>query len=375
MPNRREMIRRLPRWVGVLCAVVAVISGCHRAVRIPDDAEVTAPPKPTPIPEKTVLRSTGPAQGPWAALPGWENDQFSAVWPAVQAECQLNNRGAVWANICKQATQIDGNDSGQVRWFFEQYFQPRMLTKDDGGNEGLLTGYYEPELSGSRQRQGRFQVPLYKMPEVWKRKAGPLPARDQLLKRSELVGQELVYVEDPVEAAFLQIQGSGKIRLPDGNQIRLGFAGTNDQPFKSFARWLLDKKAITPKDATMQGIKAWAQANPNQVETMLNINPRYVFFKELSVSGGPIGALAVPLTAGRSIAVDTSYVPLGAPVFIATTYPMSSQPLQRLVMAQDVGTAIRGAVRADFYWGSGSDAGELAGKTKQALRMWVLSPR
>jgi membrane-bound lytic murein transglycosylase A len=167
--------------------------------------------------------------------------------------------------------------------------------------------------------------------------------------------------------------------LDDGRILRLGFAGTNDQPFKSFAQWLLDKKEITRSDATMQGISQWAKRNPDRVNEMLNANPRFVFFKELVSNGeadaGPIGALNIPLTAERSIAIDLQAMPLGAPVFLATTRPLSSQPMQRLVLAQDTGKAIVGGVRADFYWGSGDAAAELAGRMKQNGKMWLILPR
>ena len=158
--------------------------------------------------------------------------------------------------------------------------------------------------------------------------------------------------------------------------MRLGVGGTNNQPFRSFARWLLDQGEITPVQATMQGIKAWARANPGRVEEMLNINPRYVFFAETpGNTGGPIGKLGVPLTDERSIAVDPTFIPLGSPVFLSTTKPLSTEPIQKLVFAQDVGSAIRGAVRADYYFGHGDAAGDLAGRMKQAARLWVLVPK
>ncbi len=175
---------------------------------------------------------------------------------------------------------------------------------------------------------------------------------------------------------FLQIQGSGRIRMADGSIMRVGFGGTNDQPFRSFGKWLLDRGEITPAQATMQGIKAWARANPGRVDEMLNINPRFVFFRELPASNdGPVGALGVPLTAERSIAVDPATIPLGVPVFLSTTRPLSTEPIQRLMFAQDTGSAIKGGVRADFFWGAGDAAGETAGRMKQGGRMWVLMPR
>jgi len=243
----------------------------------------------------------------------------------------------------------------------------------------LITGYYEPYLNGARERGGAFQTPLHRYPDAWKKKKpAELPSRAELLASGQLKGQEIMWVDDPVAAAFMHIQGSGRIRMKDGTMVRLGFAGTNDHKFQSFAQWLLDRKEITRANATMQGIQSWANKNPSRVQEMLNANPRYVFFKELPAQGvdvGPIGALGVPLTAERSIAIDTKLLPLGAPVYLASTYPLSEKPLRRLMMAQDTGSAIIGAVRADFYWGTGEQAGEYAGRMKQQGRMWLLLPR
>ena len=225
---------------------------------------------------------------------------------------------------------------------------------------------------------GIYQTPLHRYPEAWKKKKPTeLPSRAELVSSGQLKGQEILLVDDPVAAAFMHIQGSGRIRLKDGKVVRLGFAGTNDHKFQSFAQWLLDRKEITRANATMQGIQAWATKNPGRVQEMLNANPRYVFFKELPSQGdlGPLGALGVPLTAERSIAIDLQAMPLGAPVFLATTKPLSSQVLQKLVVAQDTGKAIVGGVRADYYWGSGEDAGENAGRMKQNGKMWLLLPR
>ena len=235
-------------------------------------------------------------------------------------------------------------------------------------------------MNGSLTRTAIYNVALYAYPNAWKKNKPSLgPARAELMSSGMLKGSEIAWVQDPVAAAFMQIQGSGKIRLDDGRIVRLGYAGTNDQPFKSFAQWLLDRKEITRSEATMQGISQWAKRNPDRVNEMLNANPRFVFFKELPGNVdpdlGPTGALGVPLTAERSIAVDLQALPLGAPVFLATTRPLSSQSLQKLVIAQDTGKAIVGGVRADYYWGSGESAGELAGRMKQNGKMWLLLPR
>ena len=202
--------------------------------------------------------------------------------------------------------------------------------------------------------------------------------------RAPLDGKTLVYVDDPVEAFFLQIQGSGRVQLADGSVIRVGYADQNGHPFRSIARVLIDRGEISADRASMQGIKAWARANPAKLPALLEENPSYVFFREVAPFppgsleagiDGPIGTLGVPLAAGRTIAVDPRSVPLGAPVYLATTWPLSTMPLDRLVLAQDTGGAIRGAIRADFFWGFGADAGRDAGRMRQDGRMWILWPK
>jgi membrane-bound lytic murein transglycosylase A len=193
-----------------------------------------------------------------------------------------------------------------------------------------------------------------------------------------LTGKEIVWVDDPVEAFFLQIQGSGRVRLENGHVLRLGYADQNGHPYQSIGRYLIERGELQPGEASMQAIQAWAAARPERLGELLNQNPSYVFFREISTldaSAGPIGALGVPLTPQRSIAADPRYVPLGAPVFLATTWPNSDAPLARLLIAQDTGGAIRGPVRADFFWGFGAEAGALAGRMRQQGRMWVLLPK
>ena len=309
----------------------------------------------------------------WTEIGGWSQDDVRAAWPALQASCQALKKKPEWNRVCAVGLMVDAGDLVAMRTYFETHFQPYRVVNTDGTDSGLITGYYEPILHGSRTRQGPYQVPLYRRPPQLR---GALPARGELLQMPAMRGNEIVYVDDAVEAAFLQIQGSGRIRLPDGTIMRVGFGGTNDQPFRSFGKWLLDRGEITPAQATMQGIKAWARNNPARVEEMLNVNPRFVFFRELPPNNdGPVGALGVPLTAERSIAVDPATIPLGVPVFLSTTRPLSTEPIQRLMFAQDTGSAIKGGVRADFFWGAGDAAGETAGRMKQGGRMWVLMPR
>jgi len=190
-----------------------------------------------------------------------------------------------------------------------------------------------------------------------------------------LLGKEIAWVDDPLDLFFLQVQGSGRIALEEGGVMRIGFAGHNGLPYRSIGRVLIERGDLSRDRASMPGIKGWAKANPHKLQELLNQNPRYVFFRELTgPDDAPPGALGVPLTPRRSIAIDTRYVPLGVPVHLATTWPNTDKPLQRLMLAQDIGGAIRGTVRADFFWGAGEAAAREAGRMQQALRMWVLLP-
>ena len=224
-------------------------------------------------------------------------------------------------------------------------------------------GELYPELKNMRLRgrlEGRRVVPYYNRAQI---------------DEGSVAGKEIVWVEDAVELFFLQIQGSGRVKLDSGETIMLGYADQNGYPYRSIGRLLVDRGDLPLERASMQGIKAWARQNPAKLQDLLNYNASYVFFRELSPDlPGPLGALGVPLTARRSIAVDARYIPLGAPVFLATTMPNSRQPLSRLMLAQDTGGAIRGAVRADFFWGFGDEAGALAGRMRQSGKMWVLLP-
>jgi membrane-bound lytic murein transglycosylase A len=292
-----------------------------------------------------------------------------------------------------------GADRETARRFFEENLTPFQLTHADGGEEGLVTGYYEPLLRGSRKRSSRYRHAVYGLPddllvvdlgEVYPelkgmrlrgrlegRRVVPYYDRAQLAEgRGALAGREIAWVDDPIELFFLQIQGSGRIALDNGETLRVGYADQNGHPYRSIGRLLVERGELPLERASMQGIKGWARANPAKVTELLNHNASYVFFRELPADlPGPLGALGLPLTARRSVAVDPGFVPLGAPVFVATTWPLSSRPLNRLMLAQDTGGAIRGPVRADFFWGFGAEAAREAGRMKQRLRMWVLLPR
>jgi len=376
--NREKTTRILACSVFAI-AISSLMAACTTpSTRGPNSRSATD----TPISYSSSIASFRSAS--WQSLPGWQEDELTQAWPAWLKSCEAlrkRNSEIDWRSVCAQANSVSGRDGKAIRQYFEANFQVYEVRNSATGNEfGLITGYYEPVMNGSQTRTSTYTVPLYGLPNAWKgSKPNPAPTRAELMRSGVLKGSELAWVQDPVAAAFMQIQGSGKIRLEDGRVLRLGYAGTNDQPFKSFAQWLLDRKEITRGEATMQGISAWAKRNPSRIEEMLNANPRFVFFRELpsnvSADLGPNGALGVPLTAERSIAIDLKAMPLGAPVFLSTTKPLSSKVLQKLVIAQDTGKAIVGGVRADYYWGTGDAAGELAGRMKQDGKMWLLLPR
>jgi membrane-bound lytic murein transglycosylase A len=265
-----------------------------------------------------------------------------------------------------------------------QNLKPYRVESLDGTTQGLITGYFEPLVDAHRKPDRTFRVPVYAPPAdlasrrpYWtRRELDTLPAA-----RASLRGHEIAYVADPMDALILQIQGSGRLRVTemDGSVrlTRLAFAANNDQPYHSVGRWLIDQGELPAGQASWPAIRDWARRNPGRVDEMLWSNPRYVFFREEALpdpSLGPRGAQGVPLTPGRSIAVDPSSVPFGTPAWIATTEPLSSKPLQRLVLAQDTGGAIVGPVRADYFWGWDAAAGDAAGRMKQPLRLWVLWP-
>jgi membrane-bound lytic murein transglycosylase A len=275
-----------------------------------------------------------------------------------------------------------------------------MVRSEDGADTGLITGYYEPMLRGSRKRGGAYQTPLYKVPDdlltidlgsvyptlrnmrlrgrLVGKKVVPYGTRAEI-ERANLPGKELVWVDDAVEAFFLEVQGSGRVQLDDaGETVRIAYADQNGHPYKAIGRWLVEQGELTVEQASAQGIKAWIAAHPERRQELFNVNPSYVFFREERLpdpSQGPKGALGVPLTPARSVAIDPKFLPLGAPLFLATTEAGSEVPMRRLMMAQDTGGAIRGAVRADFFYGFGGNAADKAGLMKQQGRIWVLMPR
>ena len=376
---------------------------CPAGPALPPAASTSVPsrpaPTPPPPPAGPFSRKLQPAK--WSDLPGWNEDDQAAAWPAFIASCRgvaSKPHGASWKRTCDLARAADGKPGHDPRRFFENQLKPYAILAADGNATGLVTGYYEPLLRGSRTRVKGYEQPVRGVPDdlltidlgtvfpelkdkrvrgrLEGNKVVPYWSRAEIAARGDKVpSRTLLYVDDAVELFFLQVQGSGRVNLPDGTTVRLNYADQNGYPYQSIGRVLVDRGELKLEDASMQGIQAWARANPRRLDELLNANPSYVFFREApNGNGGPVGALGVPLTAGRSIAVDPRSVPLGAPVFLATTRPNSTKPLNRLMLAQDTGSAITGAVRADFFWGFGKEAGEQAGRMKQSGRMWVLLP-
>ncbi len=347
------------------------------------DAPVVVPPKVEIGPTIVQARSRWVGVG-WDALPGLQQDALDQGWRAWIKSCERSaSMPPALAALCPQALALANADAaGQRAWMF-RHLQPYRVESLQGESQGLLTAYYEPVFEASRTPNAHFSAPIYAPPanlasrKPWytRKEMDTLPEAMSALK-----GRALVYFGDPVDALVLQIQGSGRIRVQqaDGSfrTSRLAFAGTNDQPYKSVGKWLLDQGLS--KDATWPGIKAWLARNPQRQQELLWSNPRVVFFREETIKdgdaeAGPRGAQGVALSAGRSIAVDPGSIPYGTPVWMSSTGAQTA--LQQLVIAQDTGSAITGAVRADFFAGSGTQAGELAGRLKQPLQMWVLWPK
>lgn len=317
----------------------------------------------------------------WAELPGFEEDATHEAWNAWLKSCE--RPAPAFKGLCSEVRRLALATPGEQRQWMRMRLQPYRIEPLAGPGDGLLTSYFEPLYEARRQRAPGFEAPVFQPPPTLGQRK-PWFTRQEIDTRPEvraqLEGREIAWLADPVEALILQIQGSGRVRItePDGSQrvLRLAFAGTNDQPYRSPGSWLLAQGQI--QDATWPGIRAWLAANPARLQEFLWSNPRVVFFREEALSPldeqfGPRGAQGVPLTPGRSIAVDPQSIPYGTPVWLASSGPVAT--LQRLVLAQDTGSAITGALRADYFAGWGPEAGDFAGRMKQPLRLWALWPK
>jgi membrane-bound lytic murein transglycosylase A len=352
----------------------------------------------------------------FAQVPGWDQDDHAAAFKAFLKSCErvvaaARERTAAdkappppaaLVAACVAASRLAGPvKRAAAKAFFEQNFTPNAVAHE--GPPGLLTGYYEPMLQGSRTPQGAFQTPVYKRPpdlvnlvdetqrgtvgtaltHVRKTDQGtaPYPTRAEI-EQGVLKGRnlELLYLADPVELFFLQVQGSGRVKLADGSIVRIHYDGKNGHPYTSIGRYLIEKGLLAADKVSMGALKRWLKADPERAKQVLWQNASYVFFRELKgpERAGPLGALGTQLTPGRSLAVDASHYVLGLPIYVSgegMTHVDKAGAFNRLMIAQDVGSAIKGPERGDIYFGSGDAAGRLAGVTKHAGRFIVLLPK
>ncbi len=334
----------------------------------------------------------------FAEIEGWAGDDHAAAFATLLKSCRKRSKSSP---VCKEALRLaEAVDRDTARRFFEANYVPHRV---EGEPPGLVTGYYEPEVNGSRKRSGKFQTPVYRRPDdlvqvkpdllraffndsqsVMRRKGEKLVP---YYTRAEIdagalkgKGLELLYLDDSVELFFMQVQGSGRVKLTDGSWVRLGYAAKNGHSYTSIGKLLAARGQGRPKDLTMEGLKTWLRADPARGRTLMQENKSYVFFRELpeeEAGDGPVGAQGVSLTPGRSLAVDTAYHKLGTPIFVDARDLATPEgaPFRRLMIAQDVGSAIRGKERGDIYFGSGEAAGDIAGRTKEAARFYVLLPK
>jgi len=372
----------------------AVLAACSSTPPAPTPPTVAAPTPPSTAPAPIARDDLGAAtiERPrarwvavrWSELPGWSDDRVGEFWIAFLRSCERPQ--PAWLDACskaRQATSLQGDAA--LRDWIERQLRPYRIESLERDPVGLATGYFEPLVEASRVARVGFRVPLYAPPAdlatrtpYWTRQQlETLPAAQKSVR-----GREIAWLHDRLDALLLQVQGSGRLAFVDErgrtqSLVRVAYAAHNDQPYRSVGRWLIEQGELRASDASWPAIRAWARQHPQRVDEMLHSNPRVVFFREEALPDpalGPKGAQGVALSPGRSIAVDPQSVPYGTPVWLDTTEPLATRPLRRLVVAQDTGSAIVGAVRADYFWGWGDDAEASAGRMKQPLRMWALWP-
>ena len=384
------------------CDCAHLAKSAESPVPLPDSPNANGEIKSTVVISVTDYALLKPAS--WTKVDGFIEDDLAAAWPAWLRSCSTLINKPQWQAVCVAAKMLNKPNKQAIQAYFMQYFYAYSATNQDGTESGLITGYYEPLLKGSRSKSAQYPYPLYRQPNdlvmvelgdtypelKYKRVRGRLlvdkEGRNKLVPyatraeieatSSPLAGNELVWINDIIDVFFLQVQGSGLVKLDDGSEVHVGYADQNGHAYNSIGRLLIERGELSADQASMQGIKNWARNNLGKLRDLLNSNPSYVFFRELPAGlPGPLGALGVPISAERSVAIDPKYVPLGAPIFLSTTQPNSQIPLKRLMVAQDTGGAIKGGVRADFFWGAGNEAGAKAGAMKQQGKIWVLLPK
>ncbi|SHN26379.1 membrane-bound lytic murein transglycosylase A [Pseudomonas asturiensis] len=370
------------RRLALVLPLAAMLAACDTS-----DKPVT-PPKP---PHTTYTQAS------WEALPTVSDADLQAGFSAWRSACTRLKADAVWGPTCAAAAGLSpAPDAEQIRTFLNSQLQVYSLRAEGGSADGLITGYYEPVYPGSLTQTATATVPVYGVPDdlvvvnldsiypelKGKRLRGRLEGRvlkpyddAATIAAQGLNAPVVAWLTDPMDLQFLQIQGSGRVRLDDGSQVRLAYADQNGRPYKAIGRWLVEQGQLKKEEVTMGAIADWAKANPQRVPELLGSNPSYVFFgRNPDSNEGPRGSLNVPLTAGYSVAIDRKVIPLGSLLWLSTTRPDGSSVV-RPVAAQDTGGAIAGQVRADLFWGTGEEAGKLAGDMKQKGNIWLLWPK
>ena len=374
---------RLLRLV-VSALIVGTLAACSTRPPAPVTPSVpsvqppAAPTVPVPVPGTLTQSKSRWVPVGWGELPGFEGDALHEAWNAWLRSCE--RPAPAFAPLCGDVRRLSIASPVEQRGWMMQRLQPYQVQAHSGQADGLLTSYYEPVMQASRVATASHRVPLYAVPAGGAPKS-PWFTRQQIdtlpAAQAALRGREIVWMADPIDAMVLHVQGSGRmqVRERDGRlrDVRLAFAGTNNQTFRSPSAWISSQGG---RGGSWDNVRAWAAQNPGRTQAMLWSNPRYVFFREEAIqdaNAGPRGAQGVPLTPGRSIAVDRDSIPYGTPVWLSTSGPTAT--LNRMVLAQDTGNAIRGAVRADYFAGWSPEAATLAHAMKQPLRLWVLWPR
>jgi membrane-bound lytic murein transglycosylase A len=387
----------------IIACALGLAAGCAAPT---GDGRPPAPPGPA------AAAPTPPRPVEPASLPGWASDPLDGLGAAIVRQCAMRAPPAPWPALCAGFAALprpapDATPTREaLRGWIETRFAAWPLRDANGGTEGLITGYYEPLMTGSRTRESATQAPLYARPAdlltidlagVEPRLAGlrlrgrvqgarvvPYHSRTEIETARPLAGSELLWVDDPVDAFFLEIQGSGRVRLRDGTTLRVGYADQNGHPYRAIGRSLVERGALKAGEVTAPAIRRWLREHPAQAPEVMRTNPSVVFFRELpppppappgEPQAGPPGSLGVPLTPMRSLAVDRTVVPLATLVWLDTTHPVDGRALRRAMAAQDTGGAIAGSIRADFFWGFGPDAELAAGLMRSPGRMWMLWPR
>ena len=358
---------------------------------------------PTPESQDFVAGDVRLSPSQFADLPATRDEDWEQALKAFQVSCTTMQHHSLWREACRNA---QGMPQGLARAFFEGNFELWKVSAKDSQSgffidKGLMTGYFEPILRPSRVRHGIYQYPIYGVPDdlitveldsihpqlkglrlrgkLQGRKLVPYDDRKGIATRKDLEKKHAIcWADDPVEAFFLQIQGSGRVLLDNGSLLRIGYADQNGHPYRSLGAWLIENAGLTRDEMSMQRIKQWVRDNPQRRQELLNANPNFVFFAEregYSDDQGPVGAQGVPLTPLASVAVDRRYWKLGVPFVTVASQSMPAMQFARPVIAQDTGGAIKGVLRFDYFWGLGNEAGNRAGSQKSDVSAWVMVPK